>query len=307
MNHKANFYLLCCFVFALSILGTSHRTHAQQQSGRSSNRTTNAKQSGYTMRYKLQPGESIVSKVTHEAETRTKIQGHEESSSSRTVSEKVWIVKDRNANGDMTFEYRINSVQLTQTIGEGETLTYDSQKDEEVPTAFEHVAETVNKPLAEITINSRGQVVNRDKELKTPQLGLGELTIPLPEEPIVIGGQWSVPRELRVKTEDGAYKAIKVRELYTLERVSTGIATISIKAEPLTPVTDASIEAQLIQQLSKGVFKFDLDRGRVVSKSLDWSDEVVGFQGPESSLRYDAKFSEEVQTRTAANQSNRVR
>jgi light-regulated signal transduction histidine kinase (bacteriophytochrome) len=64
--------------------------------------------------------------------------------------------------------------------------------------------------------------------------------------------------------------------------------------QPLTPVTDRAVEAQLIQQLSKGEIKFDLDRGRMLSKQLDWSEEVVGFRGAETSLRYDAKFTEEL-------------
>ena len=249
----------------------------------------------YAIRYKLQAGEVLVSKVTHFAETLTRMAEHDEDSTSRTTSIKVWEVESVNDAGDMTFVYRINSVSMAQTVGEGEELRYDSETDQEVPDMFKHVAETIAKPLATVTINSRGQVLNRDKELKAPQLGIGELTIPLPEEPVAIGGQWSVPRELRVKLESGAFKTIKVRELYTLEKVSAGLATIRIETQPLTPVADPAVEAQLIQQLSKGTIKFDLDRGRMLNKTLDWSDEVVGFRGPETSLRYDAEFIEELQ------------
>jgi hypothetical protein len=178
---------------------------------------------GFTLRYKLQAGESLVSKVVHFAETRTKMQDHEEASSSRTASEKVWNVQSVNAKGEITFEYRINSVNLAQTIGEGEELKYNSETDTEVPEVFQTVASTIAKPLATVTINPRGQVIDRDKELKSPQLGIGELTIPLPEEPVAVKGQWSVPRELRVRLESGAYQTIKVRELYTLEKVSAGL------------------------------------------------------------------------------------
>ncbi|QDV27189.1 hypothetical protein [Aureliella helgolandensis] len=248
----------------------------------------------HLIRYKLKPGETLVSKVVHFAETRTVMSDLEEESTSRTTTEKVWEVTDLAANGDMTFEYRINSVSMAQTVGEGEELSYDSQSDAQVPDIFKHVAETIAKPLALITINARGQIVKRDKELQAPQLGIGELTIPLPEEEIGIAGQWSVPRELRVKLESGAFKTIKVRELYTLEKVSAGVATISIVTQPLTPVNDAAVEAQLIQQLSRGEIKFDLDQGRMLSKSLVWKDEVLGFRGAETSLSYDGKFTEEL-------------
>lgn len=250
----------------------------------------------YEIRYKLKPGESLVSKVTHFAETKTRMAEHNEDSSSRTTSVKVWDVESVNEAGEMTFVYRINSVALAQSVGDAEELSYNSETDTEVPDVFRHVAETIAKPLATITINPRGQVVSRDRELKSPQLGIGELTIPLPNEAVAIGGQWSVPRELRVKLESGAFKAIKVRELYTLEKVSAGVATIRIETQPLTPVNEPAVEAQLVQQLSRGTLKFDLDRGRLISKTLDWSDQVIGFRGPDTSLRYEAEFREELQT-----------
>ncbi|MEZ6078329.1 MAG: hypothetical protein R3C56_22445 [Pirellulaceae bacterium] len=112
------------------------------------------------MRYKLKSGEQLVSKVVHLANTRTKMSEHEESSSSRTITEKVWEVSSVNATGEMTFEYRITSVELAQSVGEGEELKYNSLTDTEAPDMFKHVAETVSKPLATVTINPQGQVIS---------------------------------------------------------------------------------------------------------------------------------------------------
>ncbi|MCR9294510.1 MAG: hypothetical protein NXI32_17470 [bacterium] len=249
----------------------------------------------YLLQYKMQAGETIVTRVEHFAETRTTMAEHDESSRSQTTSQKVWEITAVDAEGNMTFDYRIDSVRLSQSIGDSEPQIYDSSKDSEVPDMFRPVAETVGKTLATISINQQGQVLNRDKELQTPQLGMGDLTIPLPNYAIAVGERWSVPREMRVKLENGEYKKIKVRELYTLDKVATGVATIRIVTQPLTPVNDPAVEAQLIQQLSKGEIRFDMDRGRLLSKRLDWSEEVVGFRGPDTSLRYDGKFIEELQ------------
>lgn len=247
----------------------------------------------YTLRYKLRKGEQVVSRVSHFADTETSMSGVTEGSTSRTTSEKVWEVTDVTDDGSMTFVYSINYVNLAQSVGEGEELKYNSLIDLEAPDIFKKVAETINKPLATITINSRGQVQQRDKELKNLQ-GVGELTLPLPEEPVVVGKSWSVPRELRVKLDNGTFKKIKVRELYTLEKVVAGLATIRIVSQPLTPLADAAAEAQLVQQLSKGVIKFDIESGRLVKKELNWKEEVIGFRGPDTKLRYDAKFTEEL-------------
>lgn len=266
---------------------------SQSVDAQSTKPSTDAK---HTLQYKLKAGESLYSKVIHFAETRTRMSDHDEASSSRTTSEKVWQVKSVDAKGNMTFEYRILSVDMAQKVGDKDEFKYNSQTDAEAPSIFKKVAETINQPLGVVTINPRGQVLDRDNENKNPQLGMGDLTIPLPEEAIAVGSEWSVPRDMRVKLDNGTQKTIKVRELYTLEKVSAGVATIRIETQPLTPVADPAVESQLIQQLSKGTIKFDIDRGRMLSKQLDWSDEVVGFRGDNTSLKYDARFTEELLT-----------
>lgn len=89
-------------------------------------------------------------------------------------------------------------------------------------------------------------------------------------------------------------KPFKIRELYTLEKVKSGVATISIKSEPLTPIDEESVRAQVVQQLSNGTIKFDLDAGHMISKELAWDETVVGFQGPNSLMEYRARMTEEL-------------
>ncbi len=213
---------------------------------------------------------------------------------SRTVTQKTWKVERATEDGHFTFLYTIDWVALAQSVGDSEEISYDSRKADAVPPMFRSVAETVQTPLARVTIDRYGRVIDRDKTLGTPNLGMGELTVPLPGKPVAIGDSWDVEREARVQLDDGTYKRIKLREHYTLDKVSGGVATIRVDSQPLTPVTSPSVESQLIQQLSHGTIKFDIDRGLVQSKRLEWDEEVVGFRGPNTSLRYDAKFVEEL-------------
>lgn len=248
----------------------------------------------YVLKYKLKVGETVTTRVVHFADTTTKVGDHEEASTSRTTSEKAWTIKSVDTKGNMTFEYRINSVNLAHKVGDSEEVKYDSKTDSEAPPVFKKVAETVAQPIGTITITPQGQIVERDKETKNPQLGMGELTVPLPADAIAIGTEWEVPREFRVKLENEEFKTIKVRELYTLEKVSAGVATIRIESQPLTPVPDPAAESQLMQQLSEGTIKFDIDNGRLLNKELNWNKEVVGFRGPNTSIKYDARFTEEL-------------
>ena len=109
------------------------------------------------------------------------------------------------------------------------------------------------------------------------ELGLGGISIPLPESVIPVGHSWSRPIDLRVQQPDKSIKVIKTRELYTLEKVDTGVATISVKTQVLTPIDDARIKAQIMQRISQGEIRFDIDAGRLLSKQLDWDTNVVGF------------------------------
>lgn len=123
---------------------------------------------------------------------------------------------------------------------------------------------------------------------------MGGLTLPLPEEAIPVGHSWSVPREIKARAESGEIKVVKARDTYTLEKVQTGVATLKIRSEILTPVEEASVKAQIVQQLSNGSIRFDIDAGRVLSKQLDWDETVVGFQGHNSLMEYRSRLTEQL-------------
>lgn len=257
----------------------------------------------YLLRYQFIAGESVRYQVTHVAKTKTRIKGAEENAQVHTISEKVWQISDVNDEGIMTFVHSVDSVELTQQTGTAAEIRWSSLSGEKPPIMFESVADQLNNPLSTVTINPRGQELARKTHAGTEaQLGMGGLTIPLPEEAISVGHAWSVPREIKARGETGEIKIIKARDTYTLEKVQTGVATLKVRSEILTPIEEASVKAQIIQQLSNGSIRFDLDAGRFLSKQLDWDETVVGFQGPNSLMEYRARLTEEQKdtpTRTA--------
>ena len=70
--------------------------------------------------------------------------------------------------------------------------------------------------------------------------------------------------EIRIREKDGRQKTIKIRKQYKLMKIETGVATISVETQVLTPVNNSAIKAQLIQQLTNGTIKFDIDAGRIL-------------------------------------------
>jgi hypothetical protein len=182
---------------------------------------------------------------------------------------------------------------------------YNSQTDKDIPAGYEMVATTVGKPITEAVIDDRGNVAKREDKFPKFNLSVGDLVTPLPEKPIAVGESWDATDELRLPMKGGAIKLVKIRKVFKLEKVATGVATISLSTQVLTPVNDPHAEAQLMQHVTKGVIKFDIDAGRLLSRQLDWNDTVLGFEGADSSMVYLARFTEELITtpRTASTEN----
>ena len=256
----------------------------------------------YLLRYALDDGQQLNYEVTHVAKTKTRIKGEEEISQVHTVSNRHWAVTAA-TDAEMTFDHVVDDVEMTQQQGDKEEIRWSSQSGEKPPRVFSKVAERIGRTLSTISINERGQETDREDHGGTKaSLGMGSLTLAFPENAIAVGESWSIPREIKTRTDDGLVKPIKIRELYTLEKVKSGVATLSIRSEPLTPIDEESVKAQVVQQLSNGTIRFDVDAGHMISKELNWDETVVGFQGPNSMMEYRARMNEQLVddiTRTA--------
>ena len=194
----------------------------------------------------------------------------------------------------MTFEYKILEIDMSQRIGNDNELRYSSKSGEEPLRQFQAAAASVGKVISTVTIDEQGMIIARSDQSNPPNLGMGDITLPVPKKPIAIGATWEVPREMRIMREDGSVKTVRFRELFRFDKVSAGVATITVRSEMLTPISEPKEEAQVLQQLSNGTIKFDIDAGRMISKELGWDKVVVGFSGAGSVMDYSARLEEQV-------------
>ncbi len=253
-------------------------------------------QQKFDLSYKLQKDQEFRWTVEHTATTSTHMPGLTEETSSRVQSTKVWKVSNIDSLGNMSFVYSIESVNGWEKVGDNDPITYDSKSGQEPPKEYAAVAEKIGRPLAVIAINSKGQVVDRKSEIRQASFGAGEITLPLPKEPIAVGHEWFVPKQLNAKDKNGVQKQLKARIRYELARVKMPNAYISFKTEVLTPIESEKIRSQLIQQLTKGYVVFDIKRGLLVHKEVQWNEKVHGFEGDESLLSVDGKMVEKLLT-----------
>jgi hypothetical protein len=249
------------------------------------------------LRYKFQAGEKITYRVEQLATVDTTISANNQQTKLRSVSVRTFEVDSVDDARNMTFRHVIDEVDLWSEVAGRQPVRYNSRTDAEAPPEFENVREMIGKPISIVTMNPRGIIVKREDQLRQPNLGMGGLSIPLPEAEIPVGYKWATPLDVRIRMEDQTIKTIKTRELYELKKVEAGIATIAIKTEVLTPVSDPKVKSQLVQRLSTGEIRFDADAGRLESKQLDWDETVIGFSGADSNMKYLARFTEKLTPR----------
>jgi hypothetical protein len=246
-----------------------------------------------TLRYRFQPGEKIVMDVAHRALTETVIGGTKQAVETATDSTKVWTVVAVDPAGLATIEHSVADVTMSsRTSDKGETR-WSSRDEGPVPPDYEAVHRSLGVPLARLVIDATGRVIERRDFKPTPPSNTGDLmVVPLPDEPATVGTEWTVPQEVVVEVPNGPRRAVKTRLRYRVASLRDGVAVIDADTTVLTPLDDPRLESRLLERIWDGRIEFDVARGRLLSRSTGVDRRVVGFSGPESSVRYKASLEE---------------
>lgn len=259
---------------------------------------TPADQTAYRLEYGFKMGEVVRFNVEHRASVRSTIEGTTQDVLTHTRSVKAWKITDVLPNGDIEFVNMVEQVKMTNKLADRAEMVYDSTKDQQAPAGWEDVARTVGEPLSVIRMTPQGEIVDRQIKHAQPASDAdAPVALRLPDEKVKIGDTWSEPRTVTIKTADGANRDIQTRRLYKLVKVANDVADIEVTYQVLTPI-DPPIEAQLVQRLLKGVARFDLQTGRVLSQTYDVDKRILGFAGPTSTMHYLMRMEEKAVDKT---------
>lgn len=283
----------------LAIVSHSNAQSTDQKQESASERIQRAtnkinQQQKYKLEYKLQKDEEIRWVVEHTVSTKFQMAGELEESTSRSETTKMWKVANVDTVGNMTFVHQLESINMWQQVGEAEPVAYNSKTDKTIPDEYKSVAENVGKPLVVFSISPQGKILDRKSNLRQDNFGVGNVTIPLPDEAIPVGFKWNVPSVLEATDEQNRNKKLKARVLYELARVKDNNAFIKFRTEVLTPVTSEKVKSTIMQQMTDGYIVFDMKKGRPVLKQVEWDEKAQGFEGPDSFLKYVGRMSEKL-------------
>ncbi len=264
----------------------------------------------YALRYKFHPNETLRWEVEHRSMVRATVSGTTQDSATLSTSIKAWQVTDVQPDGTATIEHRVEWVDMRQKLTGRAEVRYDSRTGAKPPPGFETAARSVGVPLATMKMNTQGKLLerkrhevkdekNKSKKAAQPESDVKNdawVTIPLPEEAVPVGHTWSIPQDIEIPLPSGMVKKVKAIQKFVLEEVKTGVATIQVSTEILTPITDPAVESQLVQREVSGRVRFDIDAGRILDQRMDIDKHVVGFRGGASSLHYVNRFTERLVT-----------
>ncbi|NBW96344.1 MAG: hypothetical protein EBR28_06355, partial [Planctomycetia bacterium] len=248
---------------------------------------------GVSLRYRFEPGERIAMDVAHRAVTETTIGATRQAVETATDSTKIWTVVSVDAAGHATIEHSVGDVTMTSRTSDKGESRWSSRDGGPVPPEYEAVKGSIGVPLSRVVVDATGRVLERRDLKPTTPSNTGDLmVVPLPDEPAAVGTEWTVPQEVVVEVPGGPRRAVKTRLRYRVERLREGVATIAVDTTVLTPLDDPRLEARLLERIWDGEIEFDVERGRLLSRSTGVDRRVVGFSGPESSVRYKASLEE---------------
>ena len=247
----------------------------------------------YLLRYRFSGGEAIASRVAHRALTETTMNGVTQTVETRTDSTKTWNVVAVDAAGRATLEQSVDDVTMTSRTSDRGEVRWASDDEAEPPPGYEGVRQSLGVPLVRMQVSPDGRILERRELRPCPATATGDLVVvPLPAEAVPEGYEWVVRDEVVVEVPNGPRKAVRTRLRYRLEKVENGLATIAVDTTVLTPVDDPRIAARLLERIWDGTISFDIEAGRITDRRTAIDRRVVGFGGPQSSVRYKASLEE---------------
>jgi len=249
------------------------------------------------LEYRFRPGEEIPMAVAHRALTETTVAGTRQTVDTATDSTRRWKVLAVDATGRATIESSVHDVTMTSRTSDRGEVRWSSRDTAAPPPGYESLPESLGVPLSRLVIDQAGRVIERRDLRPQPPPATGDLmVVPLPDGPVAVGAEWTVPQEVVIEVPGGPRRAFRTRLRYRLDECRDGVATIHVDTTVLTPVDDPRLEARLLERIWDGTIRFDVERGRVISRATGIDRRVVGFSGAESSLRYKASLEERLAT-----------
>ncbi len=247
----------------------------------------------FRLEYKLKRGQILTYDVEQQASITTQKDAFAESTHNKSTTRMHFRVLSVSDAGIAELESYIDRVRMSYHFGKDDPIEFDSDMKGPPPRGFSQIKAAIGSPLARLKVDKWGSLVSiisfrgdtKGDEQDVSDDPARNFLVKLPTEPVSIGAHWTEQIPVKVLITKNLSNTVKLLRKYELLSVENGLATISVKAEILTPVNDPQLLGQLIQRTPQGTIQMDLDQGVIVARTMKTDKTEIGIIGPKSSMR----------------------
>lgn len=244
----------------------------------------------YSLVYKFKKGDVVRWQHDYQTVVETRFGTASDKTSTRSRPEFKWTVQNVDSRGTIRFDIEMERIKVLEQKGDEDPINYDSDKDEKAPGSCVPYQERIGRVNSTYSISPNGQVVGSKSnyhQIKLRVLGDNPV-VAFPKKPIAVGHKWDVSNFVRAKDEYGVMQQLQLRVRYVFEKVVDGKAHITFTTNVLTPNVDETVRSQIVTHLTRGFVVFDIQKGALVNRETRWDERIIGYQGPESYMHYNA-------------------
>lgn len=253
----------------------------------------------YLLRYKFEEGDVVYWQTEQVDNGEVSLQKKKELTRSRTLSTKKWRITGIDKNGNISAVQSLADVDMWQQIDQLPPTSYNSRTDSKPPIKFENIADTIGIELVNFKFEPNGNLLEKKANYSDVELGMGRIVVEFPTEAIAVGHKWYHNRVIKAALPTGQIKKIRIRRMFQLVDVKHQVAKIGVQTQILTPIHDPEIEVQIMDQLTQGFIRFDIQKGRILSREYHWNRTVQGFSTADSLKRYVGRFKQTPKSKDA--------
>ncbi|MBS0206347.1 MAG: hypothetical protein JSS49_25950 [Planctomycetes bacterium] len=244
--------------------------------------------------YKFQPGQFVNYTGASRIQYLTQLADQTFHNVQTNQTETHFRVVTVDEQGFGLIEPVVDRTRMMAKVGDKPAVEFDSASSAETSPQFRTIRDAIGHPVARFQVTPTGKLVKATIVDSTAPIEMREAAekldtrfvfLPiLPATPVSVGEKWREEYSTIV-VNDGLKQPIPIRRIYELVSVADGIATIKFKTLIMTPLHDAEMEKQLLQQTPVGTIEFDLDRGLVRSYRASIDRTAMNAFGQESLLK----------------------
>lgn len=261
-----------------------------------------------TLRYQFEQGDEWHYLLREKGAQTARSEAGEQTAFNNSSQWKHYQILETFDDGSALMEVVVDRIQIHFTSivnDQKQVISYDSKTDEKPPVLLKGIDQSLGT-FAKVKMSSTGELLEVDLGKNVPGAELKKagkiqgMPMTLPTEPIAVGDTWThkIPVRLQVARQfnlkQKLFANFKVQTNYRLKKVEGELATISFGTIVQPRITDPVLRGQIMHYLPSGTVVFDIEHGRILSRTEDIDDTVLNVGGPKTAMEVNSRKAEKL-------------